>query len=714
MDGQPKSTDVDSLRERLDVSFALKAAGLGVWELDPTTNLVNWDERCRELFGLAKENRLPYEQAIRHIHPNDVAGVDEAVQWAMNPQSDGVYDRTYRTIGADDGLLRWVRFIGRGYFTESGEVYRFAGIAQDVTKDMETQQIRASEAKFRLLIDEAPFATAMYTGPELTIDTINEAMLQLWGKLASVVGKTFEQALPELEGQPFTGLLKNVFQTGVEYSAREQAADLMISGNMMRGWFNFTYKPLRNEKDDVYAILHMAVDVTEQVLAQQKQAESEARFRSLIEEAPVATCLFVGLDLIMEVINQPMLDFFGKGNHLQGMALTDAVPELASQPFPELLRQVIRTGQTHEAVGAKAELIKNGQRGTYYVDFTYKPLRNAAGEVYAVLDMTTDVTERELGRLKIEESEERYRILAAELEQQVQQRTEEMAALNEELFAANEELAAINEELTASNEELQSSNEETVVVNEKLNESNHNLSRSNESLEKFAYIASHDLQEPLRKIQQFGDMLKTHYPDQLGEGVMYLERMQSAASRMSTLIRDLLSFSRISTQQETVSSVPLRNIIDAVLDDLELRIQETSAVVDVDDLPVVKGDRSQLEQLFQNLLNNALKFRRAGVPPIICVGYRMVAHHELPPSVKPVRLAKSYHCIQVLDNGIGFEEKYLDRIFQVFQRLHGKSEFAGTGIGLAICEKVVTNHGGAITATSQPDQGATFSVYLPQ
>ena len=227
-------------------------------------------------------------------------------------------------------------------------------------------------------------------------------------------------------------------------------------------------------------------------------------------------------------------------------------------------------------------------------------------------------------------------------------------------------------------------------------------------------MASHDLQEPLRKIQSFGDMLKTQYTGQLGDGVDYLERMQSAASRMSILIRDLLTYSRIANQREAISPVPLSVAMQSVLGDLDLRIQETGATITVAPLPTVQGDASQLGQLLQNLLGNALKFRQPGVAPVIDVSSWLVAAHNLPPSVKPARQTETYLRIDIADNGIGFDEKYLDRIFQVFQRLNGKNQFAGTGIGLAICEKVVANHGGAITARSQPGQGATFSLYFPQ
>ena len=260
---------------------------------------------------------------------------------------------------------------------------------------------------------------------------------------------------------------------------------------------------------------------------------------------------------------------------------------------------------------------------------------------------------------------------------------------------------------------LKANNEQLAQTNAALEVSNLALNRSNSNLQQFAYVASHDLQEPLRKIQAFGDLLRAQYGGQLDGGIDYIDRMQSAAIRMSILIKDLLSFSRISTQQENAVLVPLAQVIAPVLGDLEMVIEESGAVLEVDELPTVLGDPSQLGQLFQNLISNALKFRRPDVPPSIRIRSETVSATDLPPSIKPAQLVDTYYRIDVADNGIGFDEKYVDRIFQVFQRLHGKNEFAGTGVGLAICQKVVLNHGGAITAHSHPGEGTTFQVYLP-
>jgi PAS domain S-box-containing protein len=230
------------------------------------------------------------------------------------------------------------------------------------------------------------------------------------------------------------------------------------------------------------------------------------------------------------------------------------------------------------------------------------------------------------------------------------------------------------------------------------------LQRSNRELEQFASVAAHDLQEPLRKIEAFGDRLKAKCGDQLGEqGKDYLERMQSSAIRMRRLINDLLAFSRVTTKAKPFQPVDLNQIAQETLADLEGSIQRAKGRVEVGELPVVDADPLQMRQLLQNLIGNALKFHKPDEPPVVKVRSRLV--HES----SGVQLWE----ITVQDNGIGFEEQYLDRIFQVFQRLHGRHEYEGTGMGLAVCRKIVERHGGAITARSQPGQGSNFIVILP-
>jgi signal transduction histidine kinase len=234
------------------------------------------------------------------------------------------------------------------------------------------------------------------------------------------------------------------------------------------------------------------------------------------------------------------------------------------------------------------------------------------------------------------------------------------------------------------------------------------LMRSNKELERFAFVASHDLQEPLRKIQAFGGRLKSRYENVLDDqGHDYLKRMQSAAGRMSILIEDLLLFSRISTQGQTLEQVDLNGVVAGVLSDLELRITETGAKLEVSELPTLLADPMQMRQLFQNLIGNALKFHRADVPPVVRVSAEVVEQH----STDNDSIIPMYRFL-VQDNGIGFDPRYLDKIFQVFQRLHCRDEYDGTGVGLAICRRIAERHGGTLTAESRPGKGATFIVTL--
>ena len=245
---------------------------------------------------------------------------------------------------------------------------------------------------------------------------------------------------------------------------------------------------------------------------------------------------------------------------------------------------------------------------------------------------------------------------------------------------------------------------------------NRELIRSNENLRQFAYVASHDLQEPLRKIQAFGDLLQQQYGRQFSPDAQdIVHRMQSAAQRASTLIRDLLAYSRVSTERQPHKKLALDTVLTEVLDDLDFALREVGGQVQVAELPTLPGDQIQLRQLFQNLLSNAIKFRRPNQSPVISIAARSIRADALPPD----RIAATkqpnqpFWIITVQDNGIGFDAQHNERIFQLFQRLHGRTRYAGTGIGLAIARQVADNHGGFIVADSTPGAGATFSVYLP-
>ncbi|WP_266364708.1 PAS domain-containing sensor histidine kinase [Tellurirhabdus rosea] len=330
--------------------------------------------------------------------------------------------------------------------------------------------------------------------------------------------------------------------------------------------------------------------------------------------------------------------------------------------------------------------IQAGQRLVGTIGFaTRQRTHFAADEIQTIrsaCDLIAITLEQTRLARAVQESEVRYRTLAGTLESLVAERTGELERKNQELI------------------------------------------RSNEHLQQFAYVASHDLQEPLRKITSFGDMLATQYGDHLGTtGLDLLGRMQAAARRMSQLVQDLLTYSRLSQRQTPVGVVSVQTVLEGVLQDQELRIRESNARIDVGPMPEVMGDGIQLQQLFTNLISNALKYMQEGVAPHIRIAFSRVAAHELPdqwresvPAGAPAagrEAPTEFYRISVSDNGIGFEESYLDRIFRMFQRLHNWVQFEGSGMGLAICKRVIDNHHGYITAHSRPGEGSTFLVYLP-
>ena len=240
------------------------------------------------------------------------------------------------------------------------------------------------------------------------------------------------------------------------------------------------------------------------------------------------------------------------------------------------------------------------------------------------------------------------------------------------------------------------------------------MKRSNEDLEQFAFAASHDLQEPLRKIQSFGDRLLSKYKTSIDSiGQDYISRMQSAASRMQILIEDLLAFSRVIKSHDLPVEINMKLVVEEVMDDLSDQINRENATINFSELPAVLGSRGQIKRLFQNIIGNGIKFRNPDISPVISIAGKLIPAEEaiLEFSINPE--FHMYTRLEIADNGIGFDQKYAEQIFNIFQRLNGRIEFEGTGIGLAICRKIINNNKGAIKAQSKEGVGSKFIVILP-
>lgn len=564
----------------------------------------------------------------------------------------------------------YVNVVYQAYREEkSGAVSGVLILVYDVTEQVvANRKALESEAKFRMLIEEAPFATALYVGPQLVIDTANDAMIRLWGKTPAVIGLPLAEALPELEGQPFIGLLQNVMQTGTAYSAKAQEARLMVDGKLQSFWFNFTYKPLRNASGEVYAILNMAVEVTDQVIAQKHLRESESNLTTAIELAELATW---SMDVSTGTVtySERLQKWLGIERAVMPVDGSPRIHPKDRKRIAEAVKKAISgSGAGHfDEVYTITNAITGFARVIHAVG---EAQRDAAGNVIRLSGIAQDITLQ--------------RDLQSALENEVQLRTEQLDEAIRKLQASNEILAELNEK----------------------------LQRSNEELAQYAYVASHDLQEPLRKIQIFSDLLRND--ETLSEKSHLLAgKIVSASARMTQLIRDLLHLSRLLQSDQELYPVDLNEVLQEVLTNFELATEEKKAHFHIGLLPTIEAVAPQINQLFNNLIGNSLKFTRPDTSPIIKITAGVATPEEVQQYIRLPQTGVVYHKICIEDNGIGFEKQYAEQIFEIFKRLHSRDAYPGSGIGLALCRRIAVNHGGALYPISTPGKGATFCLILP-
>lgn len=519
---------------------------------------------------------------------------------------------------------------------------------------------RNAEMHLRNFFHQAPVIIVVFRGPEFIVEIANEKLLQYWGKtLEQTLNKPLLEVLPEIINQGLVELLTNVLTTGQRRIENEREVPLMRNGKKEITYVSYVYEPLRNDEGQLTHVMVLANDVTESVLARKRIEASERKFRNLVAQAPVGIVILKGKSFVVDTANASYLQIANrKPEEFIGRNFFDALPELHNTPLLGLLNTVLDTGEPYFGSEFPVDLYRDGLPARAYFNFVYQPLIEDEG-VKGIIAVVTEVTEIVKARKAAED-------LANELEQRVEARTSELSRSNEKLEASNREL------------------------------------------EQFAYIASHDLQEPLRKIQTFSELVKNNL-NEADLAQRYISKIDNSASRMSLLIRDVLNYSKLSREGLPFQPVDLNMVVDNVKTDLELIIQETGAVIHHDNLPVVSGILLQLNQLLSNLISNSLKFSKRS--PEIHISSKQVSAFEAGLNLPNDR---TYTRLTVADNGIGFEQQYAEKIFVIFQRLHShNSTHRGTGIGLALCKKIAENHGGAIEAKGELDKGAVFNVYLP-
>ncbi|MBC7605566.1 MAG: PAS domain-containing protein [Burkholderiales bacterium] len=666
---------------------------------------------------------------------------------------------------------------------DSGDIYGIIVVATEVTAAVKIKYALAeSEKQFRNLVMQSPIPMAILRGEDYIIETANKVMFEvIWRRKENeVLGRKLLEVFPELNDQRYPQLLREMYLNGQNYKENETVSYVDGDDGVKKFYFDFIYTPLLDTEDIVSGIMVTVKDVTEQVEARKRVEDAEERLRLATEATELATW---DLDLqTREIIHSPRLALiFGhkkskKISHkqLQSQIHPADVHEVVEKAFDKAMKTSIYKYEAR-IIKHNLEICWIRTQGKVFFDEYGKPLK--------MLGTLRDITEEKFSQQILQESEQKFRLLADSMPQHIWTSTPQgqfnyfnksvyqFSAMNEkqinevgfiEIVHPDDRTENIKQWLhsIATGEDFIGEHrlrrhdglyrwhlcraipkkdgdgniqmwvgtstdieEQKLFTNElerqvkdrtaELEQKNSDLEKMNTELESFTYVSSHDLQEPLRKIQIFSNLLRDKESENLSQkGNEYLSRMRDAASRMQTLIKDLLAYSRTNFTERVFAITDLCELIKEVEMDFSEIIEEKGAVIycnDLHELPVIPF---QFKQLMFNLIGNALKFTKPGTKPFIQIIGQIVYGYPLGTEI--VQPHKSYCHIKVTDNGIGFDSEYKTRIFEVFQRLHGKTEYAGTGIGLAIVKKIVDNHHGYITASSKPDHGATFDIYLPE
>jgi PAS domain S-box-containing protein len=650
-----------SIRKRFEdnesrLQMAILATGVGTWEYHVGKRELICSEECKRIFNLHKKEHVTLTDLFAHIHPADKIQVARTFRQVAKPDSTGVFDITFQISTHLKKKARWVRMEGFSTFNkETRKVQNFSGTLIDVShQQMLGETIHLSELRYRLAVEASGIGTF-----EWDIETnkivCSPRLLEIVG-LPHLTNYTHEDVLKTLNPDDEVirkNAIEKSFKTGkLAYDARVIWSDQSVH------WIRVFGRMLFDHKKNPQYLYGTMMDVTEEKNRSHKLERTIQERTKIINEKTQE--LYFNEEqysrFIREIKDYSLIKLDPQGiiqnwNHGVESIRGYKAEEIVGKPYAMFFPQEERKKSTPEQLLKNAEA--NGQ--AFHEGFSLRKngtffwgftTISAIYNADGSLNGFVKVT-RDLTDKKT--SEDTIKKYAQELESQ------------------------------------------------------------NRELEQFAYIASHDLQEPLRKIQSFTQMIQKNIDDK--EFVLrYFEKVNHSANRMENLIKSVLSLITLSEEVNPNKVVDLTKILEHVLIDYELKIEELKAKIMYDALPTIKGIDHQLTQLFSNLIGNALKFNER--QPHIHIQSKIIQRNQI--ENRPEFLAMgNYWEITFTDNGIGFESQYQEQIFGMFQRLHGRHTYAGTGIGLALCRKIVENHKGYISAKSQLGIGTTFCIYLP-
>ena len=669
----------------------------------------------------------------------------------------------------------YVNFVFEPLYDMKHKIDGVFSIASDVTEQVLAKKIiEESEKQLQNIFKQSPFAFSIMKGEDMVITNANNLMKDFWGKGNDLEGKTLLEVLPELKDQPFPEMLGSVYTTGIPISANEILASLNRHGIVEEHYFNLTYQPYFETAGIISGVITIAHEVSEQVIARKKIEDSESLFRIALF-LTAKTVFKQDNQLRYTWIYNTHPSFETK--ELIGKTDRDLFNNDAAEILTTIKKEVLKTGNTFTGdiqiqidgkqlifamrveatkdIGGKIDGIiamsdditetKRAENNIIESEKKFKQLAELMPQKVWTADAKgnktyfnqtfldyTGLTYEEIkngGWIKIihpddfEENEKRWQQSIAtgnnfENESRFLRKDGKFlwhltlaVALKDE---QDKVILWIGSKTEIEEQRKQKELLEDAVSNRtaELKQSNQELIKINKELEAFTYVSSHDLQEPIRKIQTFaGRILEKENQNLSDKGKNYFRLLQDEAQRMKSLIQDLLAFSQLNIADRKFEITDLNIIVKEVINEFAEAIAEKNAVIEVKKNCKVYIISFQFRQLMHNLISNALKFSNPKTPPHITIESRNIKYNKLNvPNLPP---QKEYCHISITDNGIGFEKEFAEKIFEVFQRLHGKEEYKGTGIGLAIVKKIVENHSGIISATSELNKGTTFNVYIP-
>lgn len=453
----------------------------------------------------------------------------------------------------------------------------------------------------------------------------------------------------------FQPVISDAIQKAIQEREPYDLECILVTATGKEIWVRAIGQPVV-ENDKVVRLRGLFQDIHKTKQREEAIRDKEFRFRSIFNN----TFNFIGLlepDGTLIEANKAALDFGGFTlEQARGLKFYDAPWWSKSEEINNQLREAIVKAAKGEFVRYEVEVV--GAARNIFIDFSITPIFSEEREVIYLVPDARDITDRIRLEASLKESKQKLKDLNKDLEMKVYERTKD------------------------------------------LQQQKSALTQKTEELKKFAYVTSHDLQEPLRIIQSYLEILEEECGDELGEnGRIYIEKSVGASKRMRALINDLLAYSRVTNKQNPMSETNLKEVVEEVMENLEISIRQNEATIIVEPLPVITGDQVLLRQLFQNLIGNAIKYRNEHISPQIKIESADMGDH---------------HQIIISDNGIGIEEKYKERIFEIFQRLHSRQSYSGTGVGLAICKRIVEHHNGQIWVEPGEKGGSKFIFTLPR